>query len=241
MDTVDSCWCRPLCDCFHLGIVHLDAITVDDHSKIFNFSLVERALLWSCEEIVVTELLEYFLHLGLVLRQVTLGEYHDVVNVDNNHILHVCENLIHHHLECGGGVAKSKEHDSGFEGSVMAYECGLPFVSFLDMDVVISPLEINLHEVLRSLEPVDELGNEWERVVVLNCVLVQIPVVLHHPFLAVLLWYEEYRGGCLDLDKQIYPLASCSSMNSEISFCSSTERGISQPFFGLNVSFKSMA
>ena len=77
----------------------------------------------------------------------------------------------------------------------MAYESGLPFVSFFDMDVVVSPPKVDLSEVLRSLEFVNKLGNEWERVVVLNCMLVQILVVLHHLFPTVLLWHKEYRGS----------------------------------------------
>ena len=31
----------PFRNCFHLGIVHINAITIDKHSEIFDFSLVE--------------------------------------------------------------------------------------------------------------------------------------------------------------------------------------------------------
>ena len=139
------------------------------------------------------ELLEYFLHLDLVLHQVALGEDHDVVNVDNDHILHVCKDLVHHCLEGSRGVAKSEEHDGGFEGSAMAYESGLPFVPFLYTDIVVSPTEINLSEILQALELVDKLGDEQDGVVVLNHMFIQIPIILHHPFPTVLLRHEEYR------------------------------------------------
>ena len=75
---------------------------------------------------------------------------------------------------------------------MMTYKHGLPFVPFFDSDIVVSPPEINLGEVLRSLELVDKLRNERERVVVLNCMLIQIPIVLHHLFPTILLQYEEY-------------------------------------------------
>ena len=55
---------------------------------------------------------------------------------------------------------------------MMTYKHGLPFVPFFDSDIVVSPPEINLGEVLRSLEFVNELGDERERVVVLNRVFV---------------------------------------------------------------------
>ena len=74
----------------------------------------------------------------------------------------------------------------------MAYKRGLPFVSFLNMDIVISPLEINLREALGSFEFVDELGDERERVVVSDHMFIQVPIILYHPFPTVLLQYEEY-------------------------------------------------
>ena len=93
------------------------------------------------------------------------------------------------------GVAKSEEHDGWFEGSAMTYKSGLPFISFFDMDIVVSPPEIDLREVPRSLELVNELRDERERVVVPNRMFVQIPIILYHLFPTVLLWYKEYGGG----------------------------------------------
>ena len=75
----------------------------------------------------------------------------------------------------------------------MTYKCGLPFVSFFDSDVVVSPPKVDLREELRSLELVDELRDERERVVVPNRVFVQILIILYHPLPTVLLWYKEYR------------------------------------------------
>ena len=191
-DAVDIGRGRPFHNCFHLGIVHFDAIPVDEHSQILHLRFIKGAFLWACEQIVIAEPLENFLHLGLVLRQVALGEDHDVVNVDNDHVLHVGEDLVHHGLEGGRGVAKSEEHDSWLKGSAMTYKCSLPFISFLDTDVVVTPPEIDLREVLRSLEFVDELGDERERVVVPNRVFIQIPIILYHPFPTVFLWNKEY-------------------------------------------------
>ena len=145
--------------------------------------------------VTVADTLQNLLHLGLMFSKRAFGEDHDVVNVDDHDVFHVSENFIHHGLESGGRVAESEEHDRGFVGSSMADEHGFPFVTFLDTDVVVTPPEIDLCEVLGSLELVDELRDERERVVVSYCVLVQVPVILNHPLPSVLLRHEEYRGG----------------------------------------------
>ena len=112
------------------------------------------------------EALQNLLHLGLMVSKRSFGEDHDVINVDNYGIFHVSKNLIHHSLEHGQGVAESEEHDSGFVGSSVADECGFPFVTFLDPNIVVSPLKVYLREVLQSLELVNELQDERERIVV---------------------------------------------------------------------------
>ena len=101
-----------------------------------------------CEEIVVTEMLQNLLHLGLVLSEGALGEDHDVVNINNYDVLHVGEDFIHHGLECSRGVAETEEHDGGFEGSSVADECCFPFVAFFNLYVVVSPSKVYLREVL---------------------------------------------------------------------------------------------
>ena len=45
---------------------------------------------------------------------------------------------------------------------------------------------------------------------------------------------------CWELEGQIYPLDNWSSRNASISCCSSTKRGINQPFFGGKSSFRSI-
>ena len=145
-----------------------------------------------CKEVVVAEALQNLLHLGLMFRKSTFGEDHDVVDVDDHNVFHVGENLVHHGLECGQGVAESEEHDSGFVGSSMADERGFPFITFLNPYIVVFPLKVYLCEVLRTLELVDELRDEWERVVVPYSMFIQVPVVLDHPLSSIFLQHEEY-------------------------------------------------
>ena len=141
---------------------------VDEHSEVIYFCLVDRALFQVSKEIVIPELLKDFFHLGLMFSKRTFGEDHDVVNVDNDHGLHVHKQLIHHRLKGGRGIAKTKEHYCWLERTTVADKGSFPSISFLDANIVITPLKIYLHKILRSLELVDELGNERKGVVVSN-------------------------------------------------------------------------
>ena len=56
------------------------------------------------------------------------------------------EDCVHYHLEHCRGVGKSKEHDSWFKQPFRSEEGCLPFISWFDPDVVVSPVNINLGE-----------------------------------------------------------------------------------------------
>jgi len=53
---------------------------------------------------------------------------------------------VHHHLKGGGGVHQSKEHDRWFEQSFWGEEGGLLFIAFFDMDVIVTPLNVDFCE-----------------------------------------------------------------------------------------------
>ena len=57
---------------------------------------------------------------------------------------HIAERVVHESLKCGGGVAKAKEHDSQFKESFVCDEGRLPLVTILDVDIVVSPMTLNL-------------------------------------------------------------------------------------------------
>ena len=59
---------------------------------------------------------------------------------------HVPEGIVHESLECRGGVGKSKEHYCWFEEALVRDEGGLPLVAILDVDVVITPVDIKFGE-----------------------------------------------------------------------------------------------
>ena len=87
----------------------------------------------------------------------------------------------------------------------MTNELCFPFVAFLVLYVVVSPLKVYLREVLQSLELVNKLQDERETVIVLHSVLIEVPIVLYHPFSPIFLRHEEYRQHLFRLGQADVP------------------------------------
>ena len=75
---------------------------------------------------------------------------------------------------------------------MVAHKCHFPFITFLDSDIIVSPLEIHFGEHLSPFELIDKLENERKGVVIFNHVLVQIVIVLYHTLFPILFGYEEH-------------------------------------------------
>jgi hypothetical protein len=74
-------------------------------------------------------------------------------------------------------------------------ECGLPLIAFMDADIVVPPADVELGEVSRVLEPMDEVVDEGERIAILPGDHVQSSVVLDKAELSIFLLDEEDRGS----------------------------------------------
>ena len=81
---------------------------------------------------------------GYIIR----GVNSHVVHVDLKPLLweHICEDIVHESLEGGGSIAESKEHDGGFKESHGGDESSFPLIFLLDMNVVISPTNVEFGE-----------------------------------------------------------------------------------------------
>ncbi len=86
------------------------------------------------------------------------GEYKNVVEIDCDLSFgnEVAEDVIHHPLEYCVRVGESKEHDGRLKQSSVHAEGGFLFVPFLDPDIVVSPMNIKLCEVLCTTKLVNE-------------------------------------------------------------------------------------
>ena len=122
----------------------------------------------------------------------------EVVHVDNQPSFsdHVSERVIHELLECSGRVAKTKEHDGGFEESFVSDECCLPLVAIFDVDIVVSPSNVELGEVVSIFQLVHKVGDEEKGVGIAGGVFIEVPVILARTEFSILLLDDE-EGGCL--------------------------------------------
>ena len=121
-----------------------------------------------------------------------------IVHIDNEPSFcdHIMEGVVHELLEGGGGVGKTKEHYSWFKKSFVGDKGDFPLVSILDLDIVISPVNIEFGEDFRSLEFVDKVRDEGEGVCVMYCVLIDVVIVLTGIKTTILL-FNKKEGGCL--------------------------------------------
>ena len=95
----------------------------------------------------------------------------------------IFEDVVHHHLEGSQAVDEAKEHDQGFEEASICPEGGLPLVSLFDPYIVISPLYVQLCEVLGFgvRDPVDDIQDEGKWVGILHHHRVKLSVILDEP------------------------------------------------------------
>ena len=79
---------------------------------------------------------------------VVCGVDQDVIHIDGQPVFaqFFCEYGVHHSLECSGGIRESEEHDSRFEQALIGDEGCLPFVSFFDAYVIVSPAYVEFGE-----------------------------------------------------------------------------------------------
>jgi len=128
-------------------------------------------------------------------------------------------------LEGGGTVGHSEEHYEGFEEAAIGTEGYLPFVSGLDSYVIETPLDIKLGKVLGSVELGDELGDEGERVPVLDGYGVQCAIVLDQPERTSFFLMKNTGAAMGDLEGQIRLVRRFSSRKASNSVCSNGDRG----------------
>ena len=121
----------------------------------------------------------------------------EVIHVDDKLSFsnHVSEGVVHESLECGGGVAETKEYHCGFEESFVCDEGCFPLVAVLNMDIVVSPTNIKLGEVANVFQLVHEVRDEREGVDIMGGVFVEVAVVLTRVELVILLFDKEEEGG----------------------------------------------
>ena len=93
----------------------------------------------------------------------------------------------------------SREHSQQFVKAIGSDECGLLLTPFLNLDVVVTPLDIYLGEVLCPFQHVNEGRNQGERIGILDCMLIEMSIVLERVKPSVLFLNKEERRGLRQL------------------------------------------
>ena len=108
---------------------------------------------------------------------------------------HIVKRVIHEVLESGRGIGETEEHYHRFEESFMDDKGSFPLMSIFDLDIIVSPLDIELGEDFCPLEFVNEVRNEGKRICIMDGVFVDIAIVLTGSEATILLFDKEERGS----------------------------------------------
>ncbi|KIJ06340.1 hypothetical protein PAXINDRAFT_92155 [Paxillus involutus ATCC 200175] len=76
--------------------------------------------------------------------------------------------MIHQGLECRRRVTEPKEHNIRFEKSMRRDERRFPTITWFDLNVVVSPSNVEFRKDLRSFEFINEVGDERKGIRVLD-------------------------------------------------------------------------
>ena len=116
----------------------------------------------------------------MVEGKVIFGVDTDVVHINFQPLFsyHVGEDVVHKGLECRWCIAKPKEYHCMSEKSQGCDEGGFPLVFLTNVDVVIAPSDVELHEEGSVLHVVDEFRDKWQGIRILDGVGIKISIVL---------------------------------------------------------------
>jgi hypothetical protein len=152
---------------------------LDDKAEVINRVFQEGALFGFEEELVILALGKDSSEVGLIFSDGVSSDQEIIhIDVEPSFINFLTEDLVHHGLECGGGVAKAEEYDQWFKATAIGNECGFPLVTFSNSHIVISPMNVKLGEDLGILDLINEFRDQWERVVILDSHAIEFPIVL---------------------------------------------------------------
>jgi hypothetical protein len=141
-------WHQPPGHSSYLDWVHFYLAVRDDESEVFYVGTFEVAFVMSEEKLVFSEDVQDLSDDLAVFFQV-LGEDEDVIDAVIDKIL---EDVIHHGLEGGWAVSNTIQHYQQLKEPLVTLKGHFPFVAFLDLDVLVAPLDIKFGEVFGTAD-----------------------------------------------------------------------------------------
>src|SRR6202453_1153692 len=142
-----GCW--PIFNARDLCRVHACYPLFKDYPQVIDGWGMERALLWLEVQVVILRYCEDILNgINMIGKGGGRSDGY-VVHVDSNdcspyRVLRddIFIDLIHHGLECCGGVTESEKHNCGLKESIACFERCFVFIAFFNAYVVVSPAYI---------------------------------------------------------------------------------------------------
>ena len=120
----------------------------------------------------------------------------DIIKVDFNTLVQEWhKHFVHVSLKAGRSVCKPKSHDLHSIQSERCHKHSFPFIAGLDLDLIISRLQIELGEEFQSLKLIHHFIDMRQWVTILNPDLVQILIVDNQLSGSVLFPHEEHQCG----------------------------------------------
>src|SRR6266545_3826281 len=101
------------------------------------------------------------------------------------------KDVVHHCLKCSRGVRKTKEHYEGFKRSFTTTKYRFPFISFLDADIVITPMNIHLDKTIVFTKIVNQFVDTREWISIAYGLGVEITIVLYGAEISIFLRNKE--------------------------------------------------
>ena len=145
MNVLELLRCWPVLDAHNLYWVHVSHPLFKDYPQVIDLRNMEKTLLQLEVQVMFSCQGEDVTHSCSVILVVGTSSNGYVVHVNaNGNIKELMlsydrvKDVIHHHLEGSGGVSETKKHDSWLVEAVTHLEGSFVFVSFLDVNIVIS-------------------------------------------------------------------------------------------------------
>ena len=107
--------------------------------------------------------------------------------------------MIHEGLEHSWSIGKSHWHDQELKGDILHSEGCLPLVASCNVNIVVASMEVELGIDLCAAQLVEEIGDEWNWVLILLHDIVEVSEVNTELQGTILLLGKENRCACWQL------------------------------------------
>ena len=141
--------------------INFDQSIANDETKVFHGG-VEGTFGKFDRKTVFMKALEDVVCLFVMEFEGTGGVETQVIHVDFKPAFgnHVGKNMVYEGLKGTGGIAESEEHDSWFKESERGDEHSFPLIFLMNMDVVVTPVNVEFSEVSGVLHVVNKLKDK---------------------------------------------------------------------------------